>query len=31
LDRTLELRDFTLNDWLPVLRAGAPVDGVSAA
>ncbi|HTO08233.1 MAG TPA: phytanoyl-CoA dioxygenase family protein [Myxococcota bacterium] len=26
VDHTLELRDFTLNDWLPVLRAGAPVE-----
>jgi ectoine hydroxylase-related dioxygenase (phytanoyl-CoA dioxygenase family) len=25
VDRTLQLRDFTLNDWLPVLRAGEAV------
>jgi phytanoyl-CoA hydroxylase len=25
VDRTLEFRDYTLNDWLPVLRDGAPV------
>jgi ectoine hydroxylase-related dioxygenase (phytanoyl-CoA dioxygenase family) len=25
VDRTLQLRDRTLNDWLPVLRDGAPV------
>jgi len=22
VDRTLELREYTLNDWLPVLRGG---------
>ncbi|HTO54992.1 MAG TPA: phytanoyl-CoA dioxygenase family protein [Myxococcota bacterium] len=25
VDHTLRFRDFTLNDWLPVLRAGKPV------
>lgn len=26
-DRTLELRGYTINDWLPVLRSGSPVHG----
>ncbi|HTO70382.1 MAG TPA: phytanoyl-CoA dioxygenase family protein [Myxococcota bacterium] len=26
-DHTLRFRDFTLNDWLPVLRGGEPVAG----
>jgi phytanoyl-CoA hydroxylase len=26
VDHTLRFRDFTLNDWLPVLRAGVPVE-----
>jgi hypothetical protein len=26
IDHTLRVRDFTLNDWLPVLRGGAPVE-----
>jgi ectoine hydroxylase-related dioxygenase (phytanoyl-CoA dioxygenase family) len=26
VDHTLRVRDFTLNDWLPVLRGGAPVE-----
>ena len=25
VDRTLEFRPHTLNDWLPVLRGGEPV------